>query len=196
MLLSLHKCTKYRCMSHSRVHNRGFFRLDLQMEGEPLIERKRHSDAAGANDVEAGGSAEYIMEPPRLQNSTACSKLAVGCCAFGCCVMIGFVLASILNTGPVVLVRSVIADVVAPASTTSAPPRPLPAILKRLRTMQRAVDPEDHGVSSDSMFAAFPTWKMNGSIQVEHALKDLSLAMLMLSNHLPSVQILFEHVEL
>ena len=92
---------------HSSVHNRGFFRLDVQMEGEPLIERKRCSDRdrdrdrdheRSTVDLEAAGAAEYHMEPPRLQNSTACSKIALCTCAMGCCVVIGFVLAAILNT--------------------------------------------------------------------------------------------------
>ena len=78
----------------------------------------------------------------------------------------------------------------------ATPPRPLPAILKRVRTMQRATAPGDHGVTTDSMLAAFPTWAPNGSLQVEEALKDVSLALVMLSNHLPSVQVLFEHLEL
>lgn len=188
---------------HSSVHNRGFFRLDVQMEGEPLIERKRCSDRdrdrdrdheRSAVDLEAAGAAAYHMEPPRLQNSTACSKIALCTCAMGCCVVIGFVLAAILNTGPVVFVRTLLADVVAP-TPVAPPPRPLPAILKRVRTMQRATDPNDHGVTTESMLAAFPTWT-NGSLQVEHALKDVSLALLMLSNHLPSVAVLFEHLEL
>jgi hypothetical protein len=182
-------------MSHSTVHNRGFFRLDVQMEGQPLLsERKRHNGEASA-DLEAPDPAEYVIEPPRLQNSTACAKVALGCCALGCCVLFGLVLGAILNTGPMVFLRTLVADVVAP-TTPAAPPRPLPAILKRVRTMQRATAPGDHGVSTTSMLAAFPTWSRNGTVQVEDALKDLSLALVMLSNHLPSVTVLFEHLEL
>ena len=181
-------------MSHSTVHNRGFFRLDVQMEGEPLIERKRHTGDASA-DLEAPGPGEYVIEPPRLQSSTACAKAALGCCVLGCCLLAGLVLAAVLNTGPMVFVRTVLADVVAPA-TPAAPPRPLPAILKRVRTMQRATAAGDHGVTTDSMLSAFPTWSLNGSLQVEEALKDVSLALVMLSNHLPTVAVLFEHVEL
>jgi hypothetical protein len=187
-------------MSYSTVHNRGFFRLDVQMEGEPLIERKRHdrndrNDRHDRHDVEAPEPGEYVIEPPRLQSSTACAKAALGCCVLGCCLLAGLVLAAILNTGPMVFVRTVLADVVAPA-TPAAPPRPLPAILKRVRTMQRATAPGDHGVTTDSMLSAFPTWSLNGSLQVEEALKDVSLALVMLSNHLPAVAVLFEHVEL
>lgn len=176
------------------VSNRGFFRIDLQMEGAPLLERKRHNGEASA-DLEAPDPAEYVIEPPRLQNSTACAKVALGCCALGCCVLFGLVLGAILNTGPMVFLRTLVADVVAPTSA-APPPRPLPAILKRVRTMQRATAPGDHGVSTTSMLAAFPTWSRNGTIQVEDALKDLSLALVMLSNHLPSVAVLFEHIEL
>lgn len=188
-------------MSRSTVHNRGFFRLDVSMEGEPLIERKRHPhshpapDSGAVSDVEAGGGADYGFEPPRLQNSTLCSKVALGCCMLGCCVLFGMVFGVLVNTGPMVFMRTLVADVVAP-TTPAAPPRPLPAILKRVRTMQRATAPGDHGVSTESMLAAFPTWSRNGSLQVEEALKDVSLALVMLSNHLPSVQILFEHLEL
>ena len=176
------------------VTNRGFFRLDVQMEGAPLLERKRHNGEAAA-DLEAADPAEYVIEPPRLQNSTACAKATLGCCALGCCILLGLILGAVLNTGPVVFVRTVLADVVAP-TTPVTPPRPLPAILKRVRTMQRATAPGDHGVTTDSMLAAFPTWAPNGSLQVEEALKDVSLALVMLSNHLPSVQVLFEHLEL
>lgn len=182
-------------MSRSTVHNRGFFRLDVQMEGEPLIERKRHSDHGASGDVEAGGPAEYGFEPPKLEDSTFCAKAALGCCALFCCVVVGLALGAVLNTGPVVFARTLLADVVAP-TTPSAAPRPLPAILKRIRTMQRAPAGGDHGVSTDSMLAAFPAWSQNGSIQVEDALKDVSLALVMLTNHLPSVSVLFEHVEL
>lgn len=176
------------------VSNRGFFRIDLQMEGAPLLERKRHNGEASA-DLEAASGGDYVIEPPRLQNSTVCAKATLGCCALGCCILLGLILGAVINTGPVVFVRTVLADVVAP-TTPATPPRPLPAILKRVRTMQRATAPGDHGVTTDSMLAAFPTWSPNGSLQVEEALKDLSLALVMLSNHLPSVQVLFEHLEL
>ena len=182
-------------MSRSTVHNRGFFRLDVQMEGEPLIERKRHSDHGASGDVEAGAPAEYGFEPrnwrtrrfAQRQHSAAAPSFAASSSAS--------MLGAVLNTGPVVFVRTLLADVVAP-TTPSAAPRPLPAILKRIRTMQRATAGGDHGVSTESMLAAFPAWSQNGSIQVEDALKDVSLALVMLTNHLPSVSVLFEHVEL
>ena len=137
-----------------------------------------------------------LLRPLLLDNVPSIQQsAALACCALGCCVLFGLVLGAILNTGPMMFLRTLLADVVAP-TTPAAPPRPLPAILKRLRTMQRATAPGDHGVSTESMLAAFPTWSRNGSVQVEEALKDVSLALVMLSNHLPSVAVLFEHVEL
>jgi len=186
-------CSNYSVMSHSQITNRGFFRLDLQMEGEPLLEqRKRNNHDV---DVESQHLSDYSMEPPRLENSTLCAKMAMGCCLLTCCILMSFVMVAVLNTSPALYMRSIIADVVGPEEVATPQPRPLPAILKRVRTLQRA-GPEDHGVTSDSLFAAFPAWKKNGTISAEDALKDLGLIMLMLSNHLPSVAILFEHVEL
>jgi hypothetical protein len=73
-------------------------------------------------------------------------------------------------------------------STDDAPPRPVPAVIKRLRLLKHATAPF-HGADRQSLKSAFPHWFRNDRPDFENFFYDASLALHIISTQIDESRI-------
>lgn len=156
---------------------------------------------AAASDIESGTERERARAPrlsgvstaPRLKGPGCCVKAVTLLCAALVCATLGVGVVSIASLPAVIKAEAALAGAVgrtrqllATTSSASAPeppprapsplPTPMPAILRRLRLIQRATPPA-RGADAASVRRAFPSWGGPGGWQYDEVIADLVLAL-------------------
>ena len=116
------------------------------------------------------------MQPPRLSGPGSCTRLLLALLCLGCFGVLCLIVTIVVNHFPVHH----------PAQPV-APPKPLPALLKRFAKLKKATGGA-RGAARESVHDLFPHWGMGEADEADNtmkpALRDLALGVSMLAQHL------------